>query len=279
MQVSHDSTHSLLNTAERDESVTVTIRIDPHVHSSASYDGEEPAELLLEQATEIGLDGIVVTDHDVIHESVRAAELAPLYGLVGIPGVEVSTANGHLLAIGITELPPRGAPMDTTIQWVRQRGGVAIIPHPFQRSRHGIRKRYLDNVRPDAIETYNSWAFSGLRNRRAQRYAIQHEYPGVAGSDAHKVGYVGRAYTKLELELRGRDAITADAVLAGIRGGATDIQGRRTPIPTSSKHYLNAGIRKSRFYAKRGLYTTGSVVQAGLVGAVRYAGSLTPFFH
>lgn len=65
------------------------LRIDPHVHSEASYDGHEPVELLLEQATEVGLDGIVVTDHDRIDASVRAADLAPSYGLVGLPGVEV----------------------------------------------------------------------------------------------------------------------------------------------------------------------------------------------
>ena len=71
--------------------MSLTARIDPHVHSAASYDGSDPSELLLEQAADIGLDAIVITDHDVIHESVRAAELAPKYGLVGIPGVEVST--------------------------------------------------------------------------------------------------------------------------------------------------------------------------------------------
>ena len=63
------------------------LRIDPHVHSHESHDGHEPVELLLEHASEIGLDGIVVTDHDEIDASRRAAELAPEYGLVGIPGV------------------------------------------------------------------------------------------------------------------------------------------------------------------------------------------------
>ncbi|MFC6726396.1 PHP domain-containing protein, partial [Halobium palmae] len=88
-------------------SETLTIRVDPHVHSEASYDASDPVELILEQSAEIGLDAVVVTDHDVLHESIRAAELAPEYGLVGIPGVEVSTADGHLLAIGVDEMPPR----------------------------------------------------------------------------------------------------------------------------------------------------------------------------
>jgi len=55
----------------------------------------------------------------VIHESIRAAELAPEYGLLRIPGVEVSTEVDHLLAIGVTEMPPGRAPLDETVTWVR----------------------------------------------------------------------------------------------------------------------------------------------------------------
>ena len=128
---------------------SVTVSIDPHVHSDESYDGHEPVELILEHAAEIGLDAVVITDHDVIGESKRAAELAPEYGLIGIPGVEVSTAHGHLLAVGIERLPPRRRPYDETVAWIHERGGVAIVPHPFQRSRHGVRQRNIPVPKPD----------------------------------------------------------------------------------------------------------------------------------
>ncbi|WP_049987164.1 CehA/McbA family metallohydrolase [Halobellus rufus] len=243
--------------------MSLTVRIDPHVHSEASYDSSAPTELLLEQAAEIGLDAVVVTDHDVIHESVRAAELAPMYGLVGIPGVEVSTADGHLLALGVEEMPPRREPMGETAEWVRERGGVAIVPHPFQRSRHGVRRNRLETVDPDAIEVYNSWAFTGWKNRRARRYADTFGYPGVAGSDAHKVGYVGRAYTEIEIDDVTRADLTTDVVLDAIRDGATQVEGRRTPIPTSARHYAGAGVRKSGFYAKYGAYRSGTLAKYG----------------
>lgn len=109
-------------------SSAVTLEVDLHVHSDASYDGHEPIELLLEHAADIDLDAIVITDHDVIHASVDAAEMAAEYGLIGIPGVEISTAQGHLLGIGIDELPPIGRPIDETIDEVRDRGGVAVVP-------------------------------------------------------------------------------------------------------------------------------------------------------
>ena len=256
--------------------MSLTARIDPHVHSAASYDGSDPSELLLEQAADIGLDAIVITDHDVIHESVRAAELAPKYGLVGIPGVEVSTSDGHLLAVGVEEMPPRRAPMAETAAWVQGRGGIAIVPHPFQRSRHGVRKRRLRGVDPDAIEVYNSWAFTGWKNRRARRYANAHGYPGVAGSDAHKVGYVGRAYTEIDIDGTGRAELTSETIIDAVRDGATRVEGRRTPIPISARHYGLAGARKSQYYAKHGATRSGALAKTGAVGAARTLYRLSP---
>jgi predicted metal-dependent phosphoesterase TrpH len=108
----------------------VAFRVDPHVHSAASYDGRNPPELLLEQAAAVGLDAVVITDHDRIGASVRAAELAPEYGLVGIPGAEISTAHGHLLGIGIEALPGPGRPMEETVEAVRDLGGPRSSPTP-----------------------------------------------------------------------------------------------------------------------------------------------------
>ena len=289
----------------------LTVRIDPHVHSEGSYDAADPVELLLEQAAEIGLDAIVVTDHDVIHESLRAAALAPEYGLVGIPGVEVSTADGHLLAIGVEEMPPRRRPLDETAAWVRDRGGVSIVPHPFQRSRHGVRKPTLrECVAPagaeadatagdaanaanaaggscgvDAVEVYNSWLFTGYKNRRARRFADAYDVPGVAGSDAHTVPYVGRAFTELAVPDADRASLDAETVLDAVRDGATRVQGRRQPIPLSAKHYSWGAARKSGYYAKVGALKSAYYAKTGAIrsayfaktGAVRGAQLLSRF--
>ena len=226
------------------------LRIDPHVHSRASHDGHEPVELLLEHASEIGLDAVVVTDHDAIEASLRAAELAPEYGLVGIPGVEVSTAEGHLLAVGVDRRPEPGRPLAETVDAVESMGGATIVPHPFQRSRHGVRKRHLSGVDADAIEVYNSMLFTGYRNRRANAFAHGRDVAMVAGSDAHHLPNVGRAYTEVILEEDpGPDpAVAADAIVEAIRDGATGVSGRRTPIPQSARHYA-AGAAKKASYA------------------------------
>jgi predicted metal-dependent phosphoesterase TrpH len=225
----------------------VTLDIDPHVHSEDSHDGHEPVELILEHASDIGLDGVVVTDHDAIAESLRAAELAPKFGLVGIPGTEVSTRDGHLLALGVEECPPRGAPLSDTVERVWDLGGIAVVPHPFQRSRHGVRKRRIDEC--DGIEVYNSMVFTGYRNRRAKAFAERNGYPKLGASDAHSIRNVGRAYTEIRLDAADTapSAVDGDQVIDAIREGETELRGKRTPIHRSARQYARGATRRSAY--------------------------------
>ena len=227
----------------------IPFRIDFHVHSDDSYDGHEPVELILEHAADIELDGVVITDHDEIGESLRAAELAPEYGLVGIPGVEVSTRHGHLLAIGVEERPGPGQPFAETVETVRELGGIAVVPHPFQRSRHGVRKRYIQDA--DAIETYNSMLFTGYRNRRARTFARRRGYPEIGASDAHYLPNVGKAYTEIlvtpDAENPTRADIDGDDLVDAILEGRTQIRGKRTPVHKSTVQYAKGAVRKSTY--------------------------------
>ncbi|MFD1645111.1 CehA/McbA family metallohydrolase [Haloarchaeobius litoreus] len=223
---------------------TDRIALDLHVHSDASYDGHEPVELVLEHAADIGLDGVVITDHDRIEASRKAAELAQEFGLVGIPGVEVSTEHGHLLAIGVEERPPAGKPFDETVERTRELGGAAVVPHPFQRTRHGVRKRNVTDC--DAIETYNSMLFTGYQNRRARRFARARDYAEVGGSDAHHLMNVGRAVTVIDLDDpvdRVSDVAVAQVVDA-LRTGRTRVHGMRTPVHRSTIQYGVGASRK-----------------------------------
>ncbi|WP_254521869.1 CehA/McbA family metallohydrolase [Natrinema caseinilyticum] len=227
----------------------IPFAIDFHVHSDESYDGHEPIELILEHAADIGLDGVVITDHDEIGESRRAADLAPEYGLIGIPGVEVSTRHGHLLAVGVEKRPDPGQPFMQTVETVRESGGVAIVPHPFQRSRHGVRKRRIDDA--DAIETYNSMLFTGYRNRRARTFARRRDYPQIGASDAHYLPNVGKAYTEVIVAPDSANPtkaeIDGDDLVEAILEGRTQIHGKRTPIRKSAVQYGKGAIRKTAY--------------------------------
>ncbi|RQG93981.1 PHP-associated domain-containing protein [Natrarchaeobius chitinivorans] len=227
----------------------IPFAIDFHVHSDDSYDGHEPIELVLEHAADIDLDGVVITDHDEIDESLRAARLAPEYGLIGIPGVEVSTRHGHLLAIGVERRPDPGQPFLETVETVRELGGIAIVPHPFQRSRHGVRKRHITDA--DAIETYNSMLFTGYRNRRARTFARRRGYPEIGASDAHYLPNVGKAYTEILVTPDdGRTTkaeIDGDELVEAILEGRTQIRGKRTPVHKSTVQYAKGAVRKSTY--------------------------------
>lgn len=223
-----------------------TLSFDPHIHSEGSFDGKEPVELILEHADDIGLDAIAITDHDVIEYSLEAVELAEEYDVIAVPGVEVSTKAGHLLALGIDEKPPKKESVSQTIDNVQEHGGTAIIPHPFQRMRHGIPKRKIKVC--DGMEIYNAWLFTGYRNRQAHKYADRHGFTGIAASDAHRMGTVGRAHTELDIEAPSRDAITSDDILEAIAEGDTNVEGKRKPIHTSTIDYTKALLRKGRWF-------------------------------
>ncbi len=202
------------------------LSVELHTHSSLSHDGRDPVELLLEQAQAVGLDALAVTDHDELEASLRAAELAPDYGLVGIPGMEVTCEAGHVLALGISEAIPPELSFAETLDRIREQGGLAVVPHPFQESRHGVLDKIskAELAAADAIEVYNSRLLTGRSNRQAERFARRRGLPMTAGSDAHIAEMVGQAVTSVDTE----EASVA-AILDAIRAGRTTVEGERTP--------------------------------------------------
>jgi predicted metal-dependent phosphoesterase TrpH len=156
--------------------------------------------------------------------ALAAVERAKALGLIGIPGVEVSTADGHLLGIGLETRPPSGLSFAETVRRVRRAGGLAVVPHPFQRSRHGVPAERITDC--DGIEVFNAHTLTGVRNRQATRFAVRHGYPRFAGSDAHRPGVVGSAYTEVGVDSAGP---TVEAVLDGMRAGRVRGVGHRIP--------------------------------------------------
>ena len=104
---------------------------DLHLHTIYSYDGTAPLPAVLTRAKQLGLDVIAITDHDEIAGALKALEIAPLYGVEVIPGVEITTAEGDLLALFIKEKVAAGLSLVETVLKVRELGGVCIAPHPM----------------------------------------------------------------------------------------------------------------------------------------------------
>jgi hypothetical protein len=107
----------------------LTARGAIHVHTVRS-DGAGTPERVAGAAHRAGLDFVVLTDHgDAItrdHDSPRYID-----GVLLIDAVEISTEDGHLLALGIGDAPYRlaGEARDV-IEDVHRFGGFAIAAHP-----------------------------------------------------------------------------------------------------------------------------------------------------
>ena len=85
--------------------------VDLHVHTPASddvktktYGDIEPSDLV-EAALKAGLDAIAITDHNTSDWCDLVTAAAADSDLVVLPGVEISTTEGHLLAIFDEDTP------------------------------------------------------------------------------------------------------------------------------------------------------------------------------
>ncbi|MCT9097026.1 PHP domain-containing protein [Haloarchaeobius sp. HME9146] len=167
---------------------------DLQVHTDASPCSRISPEKLVEGAVDAGLDGIAVTDHDTI-KNVKFVEQAAPPSLDIIPAAEITTTQGHLLALGISEVPPQTDPI-SVIEHVHDQGGVAVLSHPFDTFRQYYNQD-LEEIAAhvDGVETCNSRCIMPRFNREAKQFAEEYDLAQTGGSDGHFQLELGRAYT------------------------------------------------------------------------------------
>jgi len=122
----------------------------------------------------------------------------PVDNFLIVPGVEVTTAEGHLLCIGAVLPNLKGRPAFEVCNLIHEAGGVAIPPHPYDVFRAGIRENVLKTLQIDGIEVFNAATTLKRYNRMAYDYALDHGLAMTASSDAHHHAAIGTAYTVLE---------------------------------------------------------------------------------
>jgi len=167
-----------------------------HCHSWHSRGTKIPWESMsspsdiFRRAKSLGLDGVALTDHNTTGGWEDARKEAKRLGMVFVPGIELETEEGHLIALGVTEGIDNRLGLQETIDRIHGQGGIAIAPHPFDLRGQGVRNGI---EKADAVEVFNSMNQDRLSNWTADRKAKKLGKPMVVGSDAHTLDMIGYA--------------------------------------------------------------------------------------
>ncbi len=168
-------------------------RFDIHIHSNYS-DGSDSVEEIVKYSKKIGLDGIAITDHDEVEGSLRAMEFNSENFRV-IPGIEISSLDGHILGLGVEEVIDKGLSAIETVERIHKLGGIAIAAHPYDRIRQGVGD-IIYKVDFDAVEIYNGHTISSTKSPGSIMDGLN--IPAVCGSDAHCLDEIGIAVIKVK---------------------------------------------------------------------------------
>ena len=199
---------------------------DLHIHTNASPDAREgmTPDQTVELAERIGIDTIAITDHDTFESSLTAWNTAQRRNsqVTVVPGMEVTSREGHVVALFLREPIRANMPISETIEAIHGQGGLAIIPHPeFTLIQSAKKERILQlaakpSTRPDGIEVFNGGVFDyamrkTLAGKKFPTQANQDAYAfykentntlgaAIASSDAHRKTF-GRFVTGYEYNL------------------------------------------------------------------------------
>jgi predicted metal-dependent phosphoesterase TrpH len=189
------------------------MKFDLHMHTTRhSPDSDMHPLDLVRRARELGLDGIVITEHDWLWTEEELDELRQTAGdLVILAGIEVSAREGHMLVYGVKDpfALPRAIGVAALCREVHAQDGVVVAAHPFrwgQRFDAIVREQKPEL---DGLELMSS-NMDGDCRRSAAEIVRRHPWAGLGCSDAHHERVLGACYTKFGVPIRNnRDLVQA----------------------------------------------------------------------
>ena len=187
-----------------------------------AIDGVSSPERILKIAKARGLKAIAITDHNTFIGSLEAQKLSEKYCVVVIPGMEISTTEGELLAYGITEKIPFRITPQEAIKRIHKQGGIVAVPHPFMKPHSKkdfsrLDKNLILNLDIDAIEVFSP--IHGFQKYWSD-FARENNLAELGGSDAHMDSLIGTVWTEFPDECK-----TVNDYLEVIKNKKTKVNG------------------------------------------------------
>ena len=221
------------------------IKLDLHIHSEYSGDGIGSPKEIIKSLQKRGLQGMAITDHNSLEGSLKALKIAPKEFIV-IPGIEISTQDGHMIALDVKETIVRNLPIEETVERIIDIGGTPIVPHLF-RNMSGIKKENLEKIRDrlNAIEVFNSCSVL-KSNLKTAIVAKEYDLGGVGGSDSHDPGYVGYGYTVINSTDYNKDSVISEINKKKTwgEGVVLSLEYRRDRMIKSVRQFFQRGFRR-----------------------------------
>jgi predicted metal-dependent phosphoesterase TrpH len=205
------------------------IKADLHVHTTYSKDSLITPKDLVFYAKKRGLNAVAITDHNQLE---GAYKIAKETDFLIIPGMEVSSSDGHIVALNVHELIPRGYSAVETVERIHRLGGVAIACHPYVLFKGCLKEKVCATF--DAIEVINARAFPFKSSvKKAEETAERFKLSRVAGTDAHYGPQIGYGYTVIEAV-----EPTVEAITKAIVNGDCQAFGQPVPLTLNFKQQL-----------------------------------------
>ncbi len=196
------------------------MKCDFHVHTCYSYDSTSSPKQVVDIALKKGIDCLAITDHNKVEGAAEVIRYAQDKSILIIPGIEIKSREGDILGLGIEQVIPDGLSAEETIEKIKERGGLAIIAHPFgwPYAFKGDLKDFIGKM--DGIEVFNAAVFPRA-NEKASEIVKKYNLAFTAGSDAHFPNSIGNAY----LEIPG-EKLSVKEVLKAVKDKKGKIGGK-----------------------------------------------------
>jgi hypothetical protein len=232
-----------------------------HIHTTQS-DGALDRQQIALAASQAGMHFAIFTDHGDGTRPPQPPEY--LHGVLCVDGVEVSTNQGHYVALGLPAAPyPLGGDADAVAEDVTRLGGFGIAAHPFSRRPELTWQDW--NVPVDGIEWLNADSEWRDESRTALTRALLGYLTRPGGALASLLDRPDAALAKLdELAARRHVVAVAGHDAHGGFGEDTGARGRRLHLPSYEAAFrtFSLNLQVNEALKGRAVEDAGAVLDA-----------------